>query len=86
MLQSFDFKRKPLRNYSVFLPFSLRTDKEGVVNKICYTGNRDNYLDVPLDRVLPLYRAMKAYFDLLYDPKYHITYKLEQGKVLSTGV
>ena len=64
-----------------------RLDGDGNVDKITFSNHgRDSVLQVPLELVTPLYRAMKAYTDILYEPDNHINYKLADGRAFFVGV
>ena len=41
---------------------------------------RDSVLGLPVDKVNALYKAMKAFDDMLHDYQSHIVYKMEPGR------
>ena len=45
---------------------------------------RDSRIDVPLQEVEPLYRAMKAYDDIINDDAVHIKHKMRPGMQCSS--
>ena len=46
--------------------------------------SRDSMLNVPLEHVYPLYKALRLFDDTLYDPANIIRFKLEEGKYSKT--
>jgi len=46
------------------------------------TSQRDSYFSVPLDQVEPWYDAMKKLLNMLYDPKYIIKRKMNEGDMI----
>lgn len=57
-----------------------RLDTQGNVVKVQFNNQvRDSHLDVPVDKVPQLYRAMKMYFNLLYE--HSIQFKMQDGNV-----
>ena len=40
---------------------------------------RDPMLRVPVDQVLPMYRALDKYFHMLQQPEYMFKYKMQEG-------
>ena len=70
-----------LYNTHVPFPFSLRHDREGRYDRITYNNMvRDSVLGLPVDKVNALYKAMKAFDDMLHDYQSHIVYKMEPGR------
>ena len=61
--------------------FFFSLDKNGEIVEINYSNQiRDTEMNLPLDKVIPLFEAMKAFDDLLNDERNCITYKLNPGK------
>ncbi|KAJ8333960.1 hypothetical protein SKAU_G00412790 [Synaphobranchus kaupii] len=59
-------------------------DCDGQVVRINYNNaTRDSILDVPLEQVQPFYSSLKAYVDLMCQPKNVVTYKMEPGDVVT---
>lgn len=44
------------------------------------TSQRDSFFSVPIEKVEPWYRATKKLLRMLYDPKYMIRRKMNEGK------
>ena len=57
-----------------------RLNDNGEIDQINYNNQiRDTIQNLPADQVVQVYKAMKAYDDLLYHEKNAITYKLKPG-------
>jgi len=56
-------------------------DAEGRVLRInLNNATRDSVLDLPVDRVQPFYRALRAFVDLFSRPENTVTYGLAAGQ------
>ena len=64
-----------------------RLNDNGEIDQINYNNQiRDTIQNLPADQVVQVYKAMKAYDDLLYHEKNAITYKLKPGNEKLTSV
>lgn len=62
----------------------IEVDAEGRVLRInLNNATRDSVLDLPVDRVQPFYRALRAFVDLFSRPENTVTYGLAAGDVLT---
>ena len=60
----------------------LRLDDEGTIQSVSYNNQmRSQFLNLPLDKVQPLYNALKLFDDLCYDDEYLINLKLKPGNM-----
>ncbi|XP_019631942.1 PREDICTED: gamma-butyrobetaine dioxygenase-like [Branchiostoma belcheri] len=58
-------------------------NEKGEVARICYANQlRSALMDVPVERVQPFYRAMRAWDDILYHPDNCILMKLNAGEMV----
>ena len=44
---------------------------------------RDPFLDIPLEKVEPLYVAMRTFEALINDPEMHLQYRMEPGEMVT---
>ena len=59
--------------------FSL--DDEGIIQSLNYNNQmRSQFLNLPIDKIQPLYNALKLFDDICYDNEYLINLKLKPGK------
>ena len=90
MLSQFSRWDSPLHTYSYSVQSLLLNTYIFVVNSFDCQGDlkrinwshfaRDSRLSVPVHQVEPLYRALKAYDEILNDDKIAIKYKMRPGK------
>ena len=58
-----------------------RADSDGALQCLRFTtSQRDSYFSVPLDQVEPWYQAMKKLLNMLYDDKYIVKRKMNEGE------
>lgn len=63
--------------------YTIEVDKNGAVVMITFSNHtRDSVLRLPLEKVRPFYEALRAFYDLLYDPKNIIQLKLKPGEII----
>ncbi|XP_043226956.1 gamma-butyrobetaine dioxygenase-like [Amphibalanus amphitrite] len=61
----------------------ITTDSEGALQCLRFTtSQRDSYFSVPLDQVEPWYKAKKKLLNMLYDEKYIIKRKMNEGDMI----
>ena len=55
-------------------------DEHGSIAEVAYNNqDRDYYLDLPPEKVKPLYTALRYWDDMIYREENHITFKLDEG-------
>ncbi|XP_064619881.1 gamma-butyrobetaine dioxygenase-like [Lineus longissimus] len=61
----------------------IKLDYEGNVLGIHYNNQvRDSFLNIPLEKVQPLYEGMKMLDEIMYDPKNRVDLTLKEGNIV----
>ena len=64
-----------------FLPLSFSLNDKGEIIQIDYSNHiRDTEINLPLEKIIPLFRAMKAFDEQLYHEDNCVTYKMKPGE------
>ncbi|XP_022089280.1 gamma-butyrobetaine dioxygenase-like isoform X2 [Acanthaster planci] len=62
----------------------IKLNERGNIETIAISNHsRDPMLRVPVDQVLPIYRALEKYFKMLQQPENMFKYKMKKGDILS---